>query len=395
LSYNDGKGRTIENLSSVTGIDKTEIKTDIRDYKLFNKAYESYKKEHPNFDKEIIDINIDPFLRLFKAKFSYPVGVKVSPLIFFEIKYDEQHNITNTINNEIFEEIVKIAFEKTIVTGEINTRNVLTDIDNLLPLFDKIRSKNDINHQPSNVISLNRDGGDDHINKQQPENEQQLKGEKQPEEKPSENEQHIENKGQVEEGQYFKNEKGKKSSSETNHDGKAGGPKPGGPVPKSFFETISWRDKLDIKKELHQGLLEAINELFNLSNVLFNRKKAYEVFPIATGMILRTVYEQALRLQLMHVGLWGDYNKTLGKNPFPTLRSIESFINQGDNKTKIFPKKEMIHAFDRIVAAGHREFLNVNIHYPGNIKVTSDTLEGIASGGMFCLIQNIIDGLSP
>ena len=53
----------------------------------------------------------------------------------------------------------------------------------------------------------------------------------------------------------------------------------------------------------------------------------------------------------------------------------------------------MFYAFDRIIAAKDREFLNANIHFPGNINVTSDTLKGIASGGMFYLIQSIIEGL--
>ena len=56
--------------------------------------------------------------------------------------------------------------------------------------------------------------------------------------------------------------------------------------------------------------------------IQINRKMAYEIFPIAAGMVLRTAYEQALRLQLIKVNLWGSYNQTLHKDSFPTLRSI-------------------------------------------------------------------------
>ena len=51
----------------------------------------------------------------------------------------------------------------------------------------------------------------------------------------------------------------------------------------------------------------------------------------------------------------------------------------------------MVNAYDRVIAAAHREFLNANIHYPGNIRVAPDSLEGIAAGGMYYLVQAIIN----
>jgi len=349
-SYDNGKGRSIEDLSVITGIDKSEIRTDIRDYKLFSKVYGDYKKEHPSFDKEILDINIDPFLRLFKAKFVYPADTKISPLNFFEIEYDEQHNIINTVDNKIFEKLTKMAFEKAVVTEEVNTRNILTDINNIIPLLEKIlkkKNKEEKNNTQSNNTS---------------ENEQQTK-----------------------------NNNGKEIG--LNSGEIPGGPKPGGPAPRAFFETISWRGKLDPKNKKHQGLLVAVHELYNLSNMQVNRKAAYELFSISTGMALRTAYEQALKLQLIQTGLWSNYNKTIHVKSFPTLSGMEDFINQGKNKNQVFLKKEMIFAFDRIITAKNREFLNANIHYAGNINVTPDTLKSIASGGMFFLIQSIIDCL--
>ena len=171
-----------------------------------------------------------------------------------------------------------------------------------------------------------------------------------------------------------------------------GGPRPGGPSPRSFFETISWHGKLDPANQQHQGLLYAINELYRLSNTNCGRHKAYESFPIASGMILRTVYEQALRLRLMQVNLWGAYCQTRN-NALPTLKTMEDFINAGTNKTTVFPDQGMVLTYDRVIAATHRDFLNANIHYPGNINVTAASLEAIAAGGMFALIQGIIKNL--
>ena len=73
------------------------------------------------------------------------------------------------------------------------------------------------------------------------------------------------------------------------------------------------------------------------------------------------------------------------------LGTMEDFICAGANKSVVFPDQGLLLAYDRVIAATHREFLNANIHYPGNINVTADSLEAIAAGGMFSVIQGIIN----
>lgn len=70
---------------------------------------------------------------------------------------------------------------------------------------------------------------------------------------------------------------------------------------------------------------------------------------------------------------------------------MEDFINAGANKTTVFPEHDMVLIYDRVIAATHRDSLNANIHQPGNINVTATFLEAIAAGGMFALIQGIIN----
>lgn len=167
---------------------------------------------------------------------------------------------------------------------------------------------------------------------------------------------------------------------------------PGGPSPRTFFEALSWRGKLDPANGEHQGVLFAISELHRLSCASIGRQKAYKVFPVATGMVLRTAYEQALRFRLRQVNLWGAYINTLrGNNRLPTLKTMEDFIGLGVNKSVVLPEHEMILAYDLVIVASHREFLNANIHFPGNINVTAESLEAIAAGGMYRLLQSIIN----
>jgi hypothetical protein len=119
-------------------------------------------------------------------------------------------------------------------------------------------------------------------------------------------------------------------------------------------------------------------------------KKAYECFPVATGMILRTAYEEVLRLRLEQLNKWKDFMQTVQKNRFPTLKAMEQFVTKND-QNKIFETPELLSAINSIITYRHRDFLNANIHNPGAIKVSPDALSGMAQAGMFTLIQGLIN----
>jgi hypothetical protein len=363
-NYRDGHGQSISNLSRITGISEGDIRQDIREYKFFFSTYERYTAIHQDFDKEIIVLKTDPFWRIFKVKFEFPLGSRVSPTDLLKITYDDTLNTISSLDNGLFEQITDLVFEQTIVTEQINTRNVLTDVVGILPLLNAVTGNTDEeNTSPADNPSSQGNPPNGSSNGNSSNDGSQPSGSQPSDSQPS---------GSQPNGQQ------------------PGGPQPGGPPPRSFFETISWRNKLNPSNQQHQGLLYAINELYGLSNTICGRQKAYRTFPIATGMILRTVYEQALRLRLMQVGLWGSYCNTRN-GTLPTLKTIEDFINQAGNKSTVFPMQDMILIYDRVIAATHRDFLNANIHYPGNINVTPDSLEAIAAGGMYALIQGIIN----
>jgi hypothetical protein len=365
-NYKDGLGQSVQNLSRITGIRESSVKEDIRDYKFFSTVYEKYCTAHPDFDKEIVILKTDPFWRIFKAKFEYPVGMKVSPKNFLKISYDDIFNTVSELPSELFEQITQLVFEKAIVEEKITTRNVLSDVEGIQPLLQEVIEGIDGNSPNDGDIPV-EDGSVTGEDTQEP----LADGSK---------------KEHPMQGGAFGDETGR----EVGHEDANGGSRPGGPPPRSFFETISWRGKLDPTNQQHQGLLYAINELYKLSNTNCGRQKAYKVFPIAAGMILRTAYEQALRLRLMQVNLWGTYCQARN-GALPTLKSMEDFINQSANKAVVFPDQDMVMIYDRVIAATHRDFLNANIHYPGSINVTSDSLEAIAAGGMHALIQGIIN----
>jgi len=362
-NYRDGQGQSVSVLSRITGIRESDIKEDIKDYKFFLSVYKKYSNTHPDFNKEIIVLKTDPFWRIFKAKFEYPAGNKVSPKEFLKLSVDEKFNTSSLLPATLFNQITELVFEKTIVEETITTRNVLTDIEGIYPLLQAVDEA--ITNTEDNDDNVDLDGGDNLIPTATVDGTPPT----------VDNEHPIATRNGTD-----------KNTPTVN----TGGPVPGGPTPRIFFETISWHGKLDPANQIHQGLIYAVNELYGLSTTNCLRQKAYEVFPIATGMILRTAYEQALRLRLMQVNLWGAYCQTRNGG-LPTLSTMEDFINLGANKTIVFPDHGMVLIYDRVIAAAHRDFLNANIHYPGNINVTPASLEAIAAGGMFALIQGIIN----
>lgn len=362
-------GQSVQNLSKITGIKEAEIKGDIRDYKFFLTAYNEYRQSHADFDLEIFNLKIDPFLRIFKAKIDFPSGNRVRPVDVLKIYYDEDNNTKSQLDADLFNEIVQLVFCETTVTEKINTRNIMTDVNGMIPLLERANEPQQANIEeglpkstrPHESKNIAEDEGND-----------------------------ISGSGGEVPPSNNVNLVGDVANISSNVD-QSGGPLPGGPSPRVFFETVSWDGKLDPSELLHQGLIPALDELYRFSRASLGKQKVYQVFPIATGMILRTVYEQTLQLRLKQVNLWGDYCRTLSHTAFPTLSGMENFIKLGVNRTVVLPTRDMRDAFDRVITGSHRNFLNANIHNPGNIRVHSDSLESIACGGLFYLIQSMIN----
>ena len=137
-SYKNGQGQSIHDLSRITGVREGDIKEDIRDYKFFYSVYEKYCAAHPDFNKEIVVLKTDPFWRIFKAKFEFPVGTKVSPRDFLGISFDDTFNTISSLPADLFDRITQLVFEKAIVEETVTTRNVLTDVEGIHSLLQAV-----------------------------------------------------------------------------------------------------------------------------------------------------------------------------------------------------------------------------------------------------------------
>ena len=149
----------------------------------------------------------------------------------------------------------------------------------------------------------------------------------------------------------------------------------GGPLPTKMFETLSW-DALSRENADENALIAMLHELHNLS-----KSEKYKMYPIATGMILRSVYEQCISIVI-------KLNKL---EPPSQLESKETRLLKWIESNRIDGGKAMESSLKLVIESNYRERLNNNVHNPDIARMTPAILESLATGGMCSFIQSTID----
>ena len=360
-------GNSISQLSSITGISVTNIRKDVKDYKFLLSASGNYKIAHPEFDEDIITYTIDPFLRIFVARQQTLAGLK-APSEILKLRYDNQENTLSDLPAGVFDQIVELVFKATIVDGIVTTRGTLFDVSGVELLLESVPGSPGNGPTPTSTPTPTPTPNPTPTPTPTPTPNPRPTPDPDPTPVPNPTPVPTPNPR----------------------------PTPGGGPPPSFFEHISWHGKLDPGNMDHVGLIVALDELHRMSTEFCRangrNEKIYHLFPVGAGMLLRTAYEQALKLQLKKAGLWIQFIAPFTlRNSFPMLSHVE--VNVQSNSNVALPAQTMRTAFGRILHANQRDFLNANIHNPGLIRATYATLEGIANAGMVSLIQLIIDNL--
>lgn len=152
-------------------------------------------------------------------------------------------------------------------------------------------------------------------------------------------------------------------------------PTGGGPPPHKMFETLKW-DSLIRENADENALIATIDELHKLSN-----SKNYKKFPIATGMLLRSAYEQCIVLII-------ESNKL---TPPRKLESMEDNLLKWIDSKRIEGGESIEASLKSVKDSNYRERLNNNVHNLDVARMTPEILESLATGGMCSFIQAAID----
>jgi hypothetical protein len=370
-------GQTVKELSERTGIASEEIRQDIRQYKFFLMAYELHGRLYSDFDKKIVDLKIEPFLRIFHAIFSY-CGKPVGPVEFLRIGYDKALNTTSSLSDDLFKQIVALVFHETAI-GNVSTRQGLANVAGINPLLDKAFQE------------LHKATSQDEETGLFPTRAPST-GSKAAIRKDGAGEQETVSTSTLGNEAIDGSTNGTDASTNMSSI-----PESGGPSPDKFFESISW-NRLDKANPDHQGLIVALHELHEMSIVSCgrNKEKGWQTFPVAAGMVLRMAYEQSLILRLSQVKLWDAYEDWLKEQrKRDGLANMEEFVAKKSNESAVLPDRAMVSAFNRVRLTHDRDFLNANAHNPGQMRVTSSSLESLAQGGLLHLIQRIVSLAQP
>jgi hypothetical protein len=380
FAANFADGQTIEDLSKHTDTGISEVRQYIWDYKFFLMAYEQHQRLCPEFSEELVNLAIEPFLRIFDAKFRYHSERRtVSPVKFLGIEHDDDSlNTTSRLSDALFKEVVELVFRGT-VTGSVTTRNSLDEVPGIQPLLDRANQELHATvDQAGQALPF-------------------------PTSPPS-----TDSKGAIRDDEASEQETASPGAlGKEGANGSVTGTgdladrdeilKSGGPSNSMFFESVSWH-QLDASKPVHQGLIAALCELHQMSILSCGKKdkKGYEAFPIAAGMLLRMAYEQSLILRLSQVKLWNAYEDWLKEQrKRDGLANMEEFVAKKSNESAVLPDRAMVSAFNRVHLTRDRDFLNANAHNPGQMRVTSSSLESLAQGGLLHLIQRIVSLAQP
>lgn len=131
-------GRSIEEISRVTGLTQTKIKSGLKEYRLIDYALRlSYWTEQEREKYlDLQEIKTSRFTRLFSAKTKDENKLKLREIIGLD--YDEQYQILTNLDKESFDNIIFIVAQAAFnpkYCSAFNTRSTYEDIPQLMKYF--------------------------------------------------------------------------------------------------------------------------------------------------------------------------------------------------------------------------------------------------------------------
>ena len=145
-----------------------------------------------------------------------------------------------------------------------------------------------------------------------------------------------------------------------------------------------------VDAKYYGGIIKLGNELTKLSKGASGGN--YVTFPIATAMLLRAYIEQAFKYYLNKKGYWESLCASK-KNPKGDPALGEILIYCRNNKKLLFTEKTQLRLFGMLFEsdATLKDFLDLNIHHPNIVTVTSIELNSFSNSGLSSFLNYLIE----
>jgi hypothetical protein len=334
------EGMTVDQLSFSTNITRGEIEKDITEYKFFVRNYNKYAEDNPSFNKDIIDLKIDRFIRVFGTKMNSDGEARLAK-DYLMMARNENMEYVSQLPEDIFTGFTQHVFEKAFDregNDSVNTRSSFDDIPGIEEWKSKINECRD--NLPIPIGDLAPSAGIPVSDVTAP---------------------------------------GVPTSRE---------PEPsGGPSAPKFMGSLTWRNRLSGSNQDHVPMMRALKELYDMSS---GQGKGYVKYPIAAAMLMRSAYEQGLKLLIKTAGLWENFESKHSNPRNQTLSVMENYVET--NANSIMDKGTPLRkTFGNICRGNYRPFLNDCTHDLDFAYPTKDKLEAFAGEGMAGFLQCVID----
>lgn len=338
------RGQSPKEIAQITGIGVSKVKELIQDFYLLKRALSlpAWTDEERSRDLELYGIKATRFTRMFHTE---------RILDRLQVKFAR---VTLQPKSEIpggyFDKALELVARATLMSDLADTRKVITEVSGISDLLREIEA----------ISSPEPEGKIGSESEAQPQGESQM---------PTE--------GSAPPSQPSAAPDDSRTTPGTS------GPAPEEkaepiPVPVGFFESLSCTG-LNTTDPDAPGVLAIAKEIRGMSN---NRDLAR--FPVAAGMLMRSLLEQALKYHLRKAGRW---NNVVMSHRDPSLGYLLKYCR--DRKSTLF-QGTILRDFEALDSDFVKNSLDLNVHQTDVVMLAPDTLKAVAKCGVRAFIQALL-----
>lgn len=363
-------GTSVPLISDMTATSESEVRKGIREYNLVKLALNLTKwtpEEKPSLN--LMELKLAPFTRVFSSK--SPKYEKTG-LNLLQMKYDDVSlEPESSLERDVFEEAIYLIAKNAFFNKSFNTRNHVENIPELVKLLNLDDS-----------LQKSQEPSTENNDKNSSDEEEQTKN---PDS--SWNDDSKESSDVTGANNNAQDVPNSSSHSKDSGEDKSSPSKNDKPKSASFFQNLTWRN-LNATDPSHTGIIQMASEIQRLS-----ASWLYSKYPIATAMLLRSLFEQSLKYHTKEIKEWDNLLKFTG-NPNgydPMLGKIIQFYKLNGNYKKFFIERPMQSVFVNSITEDVMSLLDTNVHNTAYARATREELDRIAAKGLFQLIYGILN----
>lgn len=383
-------------ISKLLGIKTSEVKKSIKFYNFLE-----YIKNKLNWTEQELEIISNPLLETTKLDRFLPFSSKAKSIL--HIDFDKSYNLITDIKEANFKKALKIIISNIYIHEKYNTRTSLEDVfndeiaklceekDNSSDNKENIKNESTLSVSSNNNTSDEQTNNDNHnnidLNKKNTLGNSYIKTNA-----TNQDEDNLKNNNNPKTANYSNNNADDVSRSDNEQKPK----NKRNPKPANFFDNLNWT-ALNNQNKFENGIINLCSELKKLS-----KTKNYKEYPISTAILIRSLLELSLEYYVIktenHLFIKRIIRSKLNE---PIIyKKLEQILseysiwadNSGQNTSLFYKNDTLARTFKSFAAnTGTKDFFDMIIHHPENVKANYNILEIIADSGLASFLNEVLN----